>query len=75
MTEHLPDRATWDCAVCRGSWPCPAAREELLAEDSPLALAVYMASQMDSAIAALPAARPPELYDRFLAWTRPPGAV
>lgn len=74
MTEHLPDRATWGCATCHGSWPCPAAREQLLAEGSPIAVAVYMAAQMDQAIAALPAARPAALYTRFLAWTRPPGA-
>jgi hypothetical protein len=71
MTEHLADRTTWDCRAGCGEWPCRAARTELAGQQDSRTLAIYMAAQMDAAIAALPAARPPQLHERFLAWTRP----
>ena len=74
MTAHQPDPTTWDCRAGCGEWPCRTARSELSGEQDPATLAMYMAAQMDAAIRALPAARPPQLHERFLAWTRPPWA-
>jgi hypothetical protein len=71
MTDHLPDRATWDCGACHGSWPCPTARQELIGEQDPRTLARLMATEMERAIAVLPRATPGALHERFLAWTRP----
>lgn len=71
MTEHVAARPSWDCRACERPWPCDPAREQLAAELGSTELAVYAAANLGEAVADLPATPPAELYDRFLAWTRP----
>lgn len=67
---HVPNRPTWECRACLQPWPCPPARDALLAEGDATALSVYMAAQMAEAAQDLPAALPGALFDRFLLWTK-----
>ena len=73
-TEHTADRPSWDCRVCGGPWPCDPAREALAAEMSPTGLAIYGAVNLSEAVCDLPTTPPGELFDRFVAWTRPAAA-
>jgi hypothetical protein len=73
--EHLAARPSWDCRACGKPWPCDPAREELAATLSPIQLALYAAAHLSEAAPDMPTAPPAELYDRFMAWTRPTGAV
>lgn len=79
----LPHRATrpgWWCTSGCGDWPCGPARvrlREIYVED-PVGLSMVMAEDMSEAIKDLwklhpdgPPTSPRELFDRFVAWTRP----
>lgn len=74
-SEHLHDRPHWRCRVCAQPWPCPAAKACLLTEYRafPSLLKIYLSAQMydalDDCIAQGQTAE--NLYERFLAWTRP----
>ena len=73
--EHLHDRPTWDCRVCRRPWPCASAKANLLEEfrSFPSVLTVYLSGQMYDALGDLtsPGEPPPaDLYERFLSWAR-----
>jgi hypothetical protein len=74
--EHLPQRPSWDCLACEQPWPCDPAREHLTTEFRWMrfSLSVYMAGQYSSALRDLgPTANiPPDLHERFFAWTRQP---
>jgi hypothetical protein len=72
-TEHLGVRPSWDCRACALPWPCPQAKEILLAEfsDFPSVLCIYMSSQLEDALDDLTAHGghpPPDLYERFISW-------
>ena len=72
MIEHNADRPAWECWSCGKAWPCESARAALLAEFEkfPTVLRIYLVAQMTDAAREIPAIQPPELYDRFLAWSR-----
>lgn len=67
---HEPARPAWTCGACGKDWPCDPAREALAVEHGPyrIALAVYMAGHLSNAVA--DGISGPELYERFVAWTR-----
>ena len=72
---HAPEYPSWDCGACLQPWPCANAKTLLFGEfhEFPAVLAVYMSAQMGNAVLDLTAdgsPPPPDLYDRFLAWTR-----
>ncbi len=74
--EHLSDRPRWLCRVCGHPWPCTDARETLLREYRafPSLLRIYLSAQMYHAMEDLTdhgGGPLPNLYERFLAWTRP----
>jgi hypothetical protein len=76
-TEHLYSRPHWDCRACAVSWPCANAKAGLLEEFRafPSVLTIYMSAQMHQALSDLTShgeAAPPDLYERFLSWTRHP---
>lgn len=68
---HTPG-PDWNCG-CGKAWPCDTAREQLALDyiNDPVGLAVYMAGQMGRAADELYHLQPDEIYDRFMAWTRP----
>ena len=73
--EHLYQRPSWDCRTCGRPWPCVNAKFDLLAEflKFPSVLQIYMSAQMYDALHDLTAHGepvPPDLYERFLSWTR-----
>jgi hypothetical protein len=67
---HSPARPGWDCAACGEPWPCDPAREHLAVAYGRTHLAIVMVDQLGAAAVDMPAARPAELYERFIAWTR-----
>jgi hypothetical protein len=73
-TEHFHTRPRWTCSVCAQAWPCDSAKVNLLAEYRafPSLLKVYLSAQMYDALEDLTAegGTPPNLYERFLSWTR-----
>ena len=71
MTEHLAVRPSWVCRCCRLSWPCPSARRDLAREfrDFPSVRAIYLGALLFEAARDLGEV-PPDLYRRFLLWTR-----
>ncbi|GAA4714611.1 flavin reductase [Phytohabitans rumicis] len=71
--EHTPARPAWTCVACSRDWPCEPARVQLIGEygEQRVNLAVYMATQLGHAAGELTHASPTELYQRFIAWTRP----
>ena len=76
--EHLNARPSWDCLVCGEAWPCAAAQKRLLREFRrfPSVLCVYMNAKMCDAVSDLLSTdhvAPPDLYERFLTWTRTAG--
>lgn len=76
QSEHAPSRPTWGCRACGRDWPCAGARGDLILEYrfNPTALSILMASLMHNAIDDLTAygeGSPTDLFERFLAWTRP----
>lgn len=76
VAEHLPQRPTWDCLACEQPWPCDPAREQLVTEFQHMrySLTAYMAGQYGRALEdlrqSLAADIPPDLHERFFAWTR-----
>jgi hypothetical protein len=69
--EHQADKPSWDCGSGGRPWPCDPARERLRAEGAGTPLAVLMSMYLEEAVAELPAAPPGEIFDWFIAWTRP----
>jgi hypothetical protein len=74
--EHVGLRPTWECLVCAEPWPCAVAKEAMRAEfrSFPSVMTIYMSAQMFDAaedFMAQGVQPPPDLYERFLAWTRP----
>lgn len=70
--QHSPRRPDWVCTECGRLWPCPQARADLAASlPAGTALAEYMAGNLYVAAADLTTITPRELYERFVAWTRP----
>lgn len=75
--EHVAERPSWDCRVCRMPWPCPTARKDLLDEfrDFPSTLIIQLSGQMAEAAEDLMShgdGSSLNLHDRFVAWARPP---
>lgn len=71
--EHTPTRPSWMCSTCGVNWPCDEARDKLYKEygEQRVNLAVYMATQLGHAAGELAGVSTTELYQRFIAWTRP----
>ncbi|GAA4463794.1 flavin reductase [Phytohabitans houttuyneae] len=71
--EHTPTRPSWTCSVCGVDWPCDKARDQLcqVYGEQRVNLAVYMATQLGHAAGELSGASTNDLYQRFIAWTRP----
>ncbi|MFC0526201.1 flavin reductase [Phytohabitans kaempferiae] len=71
--EHTPTRPSWTCSDCGEDWPCDKARGQLGQEygEHRVNLAVYMATQLGHAAGELSGVSTTELYQRFIAWTRP----
>ena len=72
--DHPPSRPSWLCAADGEPWPCDAAREQLASEMAGVGLAMWMATTMVHAAREDPSIPPSELFQRFIAWTRPPWA-
>jgi hypothetical protein len=73
--EHTPHRPDWLCRTCGQEWPCAPAKVQLGEQYAPrrrIELALYMAAQLQDALAELPDPGPSraELQTRFMAWTR-----
>jgi len=75
MTEHVATRPSWLCRSCGLSWPCEPARRTLTREfrDFPSVRAVYLGTLLYEAAQDMDAV-PPDLYRRFLFWTRDAGS-
>lgn len=71
---HHPDRPSWDCVACGKPWPCDPAREHLARRLDAVGLAMYAWNRLEEAVGDLPYEPAGELFERFLAWTRQPGA-
>jgi hypothetical protein len=73
VNRHMPVRPAWTCVADDQPWPCPSARVHLRAEyaGDRSALAVYMSQQLMTAAVDIADRQPlpPDLFDRFLAWT------
>lgn len=70
--DHQPDRPGWDCRCCEQPWPCAPAKVRLgeaYAGDR-LGLAIYMGGLYDQALAELQLSPAPDVFARFVAWTR-----
>lgn len=72
MIEHNPGRPSWDCRACGQPWPCAPAREAMSSEfkNFPTVLRIYLVAQMTDAARDVSGIQPPELYARFLDWSR-----
>lgn len=70
ISDHEPEKPSWDCDTCGQRWPCDPAREHLTAYLGRIALAVHMWERLDQASGDLRNVAPSELFERFLAWTR-----
>lgn len=77
MTTHQPRRPTWQCGRCGQPWPCSPARVELSEayDGDRVGMAVYMAIQLYEAAAEAASVTSEDLYERFVAWTRPGNAA
>lgn len=74
MIDHTPARPSWDCLACGRPWPCDPAREQLTRRYDGIGLAVYAWDRLEEAAGDLNGVPAEELFTRFLAWTRRPGA-
>lgn len=82
MIPHQPVRPAWTCTGDGEPWPCPVARVRLRSNyaGDPTRLAVHMSTLLMTAAADAGSrdVLPPELFNRFMAWTAspefPPGA-
>ena len=70
-TAHQPDRPSWDCRACDKPWPCDPAREQLTQTYGRKTLSIFAVDRLSEAARDIPTMTPAELYERFLAWTRP----
>ena len=70
--EHNPSRPSWNCAACGRPWPCDPAREEMATRYGSSALPIHAAAYLADAADDMPNVPVAELYERFIAWTRPP---
>lgn len=71
-TEHLPDQPSWDCEDCGKPWPCDLARERLNAKTGGgPRLAITMWTYLEYALLEMPTMPAAEVFERFIAWTRP----
>ena len=75
MTEHTPDRPTWDCRVCGAAWPCAPGKVQMVEEfeGSRLSLVMYLWAQMTDAVddyMATGADVPKDLFERIVHWER-----
>ena len=70
ISDHEPAKPSWDCDTCAAAWPCAEAREHLAAYLGQVALAIHMCERLDDAAGDLRHVPPPELFRRFLSWTR-----
>jgi hypothetical protein len=70
MSDHEPDRPSWDCDTCGKPWPCDPAREHLAAYLGRVALAVHMWQRLEDAAGDLRTVAALDLFTRFLSWTR-----
>lgn len=69
--EHQPDSATYDCRTCAQKWPCPPAREYLLATTPDSGqLGMRLWDELEAAAGVLADEPPGRLFERFLRWTR-----
>lgn len=71
--DHTPHRPAWLCDQCGKPWPCSPARVELGEQygRDRVALAMYTSTMLVDAAAEIgDQVEPPELYERFVAWTR-----
>lgn len=73
MIQHQPVRPAWTCNGDGEPWPCPVARVRLRSDyaGDPTRLAVYMSTLLMTAAADTGNrdVLPPELFNRFMAWT------
>ena len=76
ISAHRNDDA-WQCADCRGVWPCVTFKRRLrtLYQREPAKLRTFMSHFRDRAAPELPDLDPPQLDARFLGWISgpPPG--
>lgn len=72
MTVHLPSRPAWTCHYDGKPWPRAGARVHLLCTYDPVTLSVLTGTYLHDAVRDLDGATPPELWSRFLEWTRQP---
>lgn len=70
--RHRPARPSWQCGGCDRPWPCPVGRAVLVAVHglSPR-LGREASAMLEQAAADLPELSRAELWERFVAWTRP----
>lgn len=69
---HEPEKPSWDCRCCGAPWPCDPAREHMVGYLGRVALATHMWERLDEAVGDLQNMPAPELFERFLSWTRIP---
>lgn len=72
LPDHQPQRPSWDCDTCARPWPCEPARDHLVAYLGRVALAVHMWQCLEEAAGDLRHLPGPELFARFIGWTRAP---
>lgn len=72
LPQHLGLRPEWTCRCCGQPYPCPAARDRLVAVRwlGP-ELARAGATMLDLAVQDGLAASPQRLWQQFIAWTEP----
>ena len=68
--DHSVEIPSWNCRVCRDSWPCAPARDQLAAEMQGTDLLLFMAMDMVRAARDNPTIPASELFHRFIAWAR-----
>ncbi len=71
VAQHTAERPQWTCRVCGLAWPCEPARQELRSSMRGPSLALFATAQLDAAVRDLPELSPAELWERFVAWTKP----
>ncbi|GAA4439288.1 hypothetical protein [Phytohabitans houttuyneae] len=75
LGDHLPHPPDWVCTGCSKDWPCDPAREALATEFGAgagvVTLGALMSMHLANATVDLTSVPPAELYERFIAWTRP----
>lgn len=69
---HQPHQPEWTCQACGNPWPCSPARTRL-AESygrDRIGLSIYLTALLFAAVAEMPTTPVPELFERFVSWTR-----